>query len=66
MILVEATPGQRPGLNGVNRPGFHGFIDRLAEAKTQAAIEPDGGVVLGGHFQNRPTQTELSEAVQGL
>src|SRR5206468_1558026 len=63
MILVKATPGQRPGLNGVNRPGFHGFIDGLAEAKTQAAIEPDGSIVLGSHFQNRSTQTGPPKAV---
>jgi len=43
-----------------------GFIDRFPAAKADAVIEPDGGVILGGHFEQRPAQSGTAKAMQGL
>src|SRR5262249_4217121 len=51
---------------GEKKRGLHRLVDRLSAAEPQAAIKPNGRIVLSRHFQEGPSQPGAAEPVQGL
>src|SRR5262249_53113162 len=67
------TPSNEPTVGGIlsedglpAETGIDGLVERLAAAEADAAIELDGPVIVGGHFEKSPVHPLALKAVQGL